>query len=487
MSGPRAVSLAAVAVAATLLGVVLATALRRGPQPGQGAPARPSPPPSAPAVEPDFAGLAAQVVPAVVSVFATEVAAPRPGRSEPGDGSGLPPPGEPGSGEPLVRVASGSGFFISSGGEVLTNDHVIRDANRVEVELESGDRLAAEVVGRDPLTDLALLEVEPAGRALPALPLGSSAGLRVGEWVMVVGNPLAMRHTVTVGVVSATGRVLSLFGDRAFEDYIQTDAAINVGNSGGPVVNLRGEVVGVATAVSAEGQNLGFAVPVDIAVRILPQLRQRGRVVRGYLGLMVRDVDQRRQEAFALPDRRGAFVEEVLRGHAAEEAGLAPGDVILSLDGRAVPGPRQLIDAIADRAPGTAVELEVLRGGRRLRLEAELEERGRRQAEDDSSRPGETEVGRLGLAVRPLDARARRRLEDPGRDGVVVSRVRPASPADGEGLVPGDIVESANGAPVRTPAALVAAVAAVGKGGYLRLYVVRPSTGEAFFAIIRLE
>jgi len=380
----RLFSLAAVVVAAVLFGMVIAGGLditpgidAQKPAEVQGAEVQLAPAGSATGL-PDFAALAEQVVPSVVSVFNTDVEEPGEGqRGMPSDPFHFffgPREGEE-EGEPTVRRSSGSGFFISSAGEVLTNYHVVQDADRIEIELADGSRYEVKVVGRDPETDLALLQVEQAGTEFPALRLGRSETARVGEWVMAVGNPLNMEHTVTVGVVSAKERVLGLTEDRSFESFIQTDAAINFGNSGGPLVNLRGEVIGINTAINVRGQNLGFAVPVDVATRILPQLRSSGKVVRGYLGAMVRNVDQKMQEAFGLDTREGAFVDNVLPGHAADRAGLEPGDVVISIDGRRVKDTRDLIDDVSSKAPGTKVHLEVIREGRTQKLTVELEQR----------------------------------------------------------------------------------------------------------------
>jgi serine protease Do len=441
---------------------------------------------------PDFAALAERVVPSVVSVFNTDV-------QEPGEGRRDMPRdpfhfffGEPdGDAQPRVRTSSGSGFFIAASGEVLTNNHVVEDADRIEIELDDGTRYQVEVVGRDPETDLALLKVQDREREFPALALGRSDGVRVGEWVMAVGNPLNMDHTVTVGVVSAMGRVLGLSEDRSFENFIQTDAAINLGNSGGPLVNLRGEVIGINTAINIRGQNLGFAVPVNTASRILEQLRESGTVVRGYLGVMVRDIDQRRQEAFSLPTRKGAFVEDVVPGHAGDTAGLKPGDVVLSVDGVELSTTRELIDEVSARRPGTSVRLEVLRDGKRITLKAELEERGR--AEESAEEGGQEEVAegdsaeRAGVSVAAITPRVRQAFGIPdGVGGVVITRVAPMSPAGEEGLRRGDVILEVNGATVAEPDEVLEAVRRVEVGGYLRLYVLRPMSEQSFFAILKL-
>jgi serine protease Do len=287
-------------------------------------------------------------------------------------------------------------------------------------------------------------------------------------------------------VVSAKGRVLGL-ADSSFENFIQTDAAINFGNSGGPLVNVGGQVVGINTAINAGGQNLGFAVPVNAAKRILPQLREKGSVVRGYLGAQIRNISPEIEEAFGLDNRRGAFVEEVVAGHAAAKAGLEHGDTVIAVNGEAVATTRDLIDTIAAEPPGTKVKLEVVRDGKRVTLEVELEERpGNGEAESTESPAGDASA-RAGVTVHELTVRLRQVYGiDDGVDGVVITRVEPVSPAGEEGLLPGDVIQEANGRRVATADALTDVIDAVPAGELLRLYVFRPRFDRSFFAILRL-
>jgi serine protease Do len=490
-------SLAAVVVAAVLFGMVIAGALNLT------VPANADRPPEpAPVVQevapsfgvPNFVALADQVIPSVVSVYSREVAEPGSRRGMPNDpfhfffGPRMGPDSE--EQEPQVRRSSGSGFFISASGEVLTNNHVIEDADKIEVQLSDGTRYEVEVVGRDPATDVALLRVADPDGQFPFLPLGDAERLRVGEWVMAAGNPLNMDHTVTVGVVSAKGRVLGL-SDSSFENFIQTDAAINFGNSGGPLVNLRGEVVGINTAINARGQNLGFAVPINTATRILDQLRERGRVVRGYLGIMVESVDQRTAEAFGLKTREGAFVQEVLKDHAADKAGVRAGDVVVDIEGSPVVDTRDLIDTVSAMPPGTEVTLGVVRGGEYEKITVTLEEREQAgemveltDEPDDEDQASE----RVGVSVAELDTRTREFYGvDEEIEGVVITRVRPMSPAGEERLTRGDVITEANGRAVSSVSDVIAEVGRVDEGGYLRLYVYRPRIDRSFFAILKLD
>jgi len=293
-------------------------------------------------------------------------------------------------------------------------------------------------------------------------------------------------------VVSAKGRVLGLSdSDSSFEDFIQTDAAINFGNSGGPLVNLRGEVIGINTAINARGQNLGFAVPINTASQILDQLRKNGRVVRGYLGIMVANIDQDTAEAFGLDSRDGAFVQEVLADHAADKAGSRHGDVVVEIDGMPVVDTRDLIDTVSSMPPGAKITLGVVRDGDYRKLTVELEERAgegepAELAGDETDESSTTE--RVGISISDLDPRTRQGLGiGDDIEGVVITRVRAVSPASEEGLRRGDIVTEANGRAVTTVDELIAEVKKVEDGGYLRLYVYRPQFERSFFAILKLD
>ncbi len=488
------VSLAAVVVAAVLFGMVLSGGLGVTPRVAAD---NPKPveqqPPLTGTTVPDFAALAERVVPSVVSVFSTEVSDPSEGggsRSPHPFGFFFGPQNEEQEQEPTLRRSSGSGFFISSDGELLTNYHVIADADKIEIELEDDTRYEVKVVGRDPETDIALLRVIDADREFPVLPLGDAESLRVGEWVMAVGNPLNMDHTVTVGVVSAKGRVLGL-SNSSFENFIQTDAAINFGNSGGPLVNLRGETIGINTAINARGQNLGFAVPVNTAKRILTSLREDGKVVRGYLGVMVRTIDQDIEESFGLDSRDGAFVEDVVKDHAADKGGLKPGDVIVKVNGMTVKTTRELIDTVSSLRPKTKVSLDVIRNGSSKSIDVVLEER---EASDDVPEVGEQEddedplLERVGIAVSELSSRNRQHYGvDPDLDGVVISRVRAVSPAGEKGLLRGDIITQINGVAISSEDDLRAEIAAIANDGLVRIYIFRPRANRSFFAILRLD
>ncbi|KAB2961825.1 MAG: Do family serine endopeptidase, partial [Thermoanaerobaculia bacterium] len=453
---------------------------------------------------PSFADLAERVVPAVVSIDAQTIQR----RDASGGRGGIPPQhpfefffGPQGPQAPRGREgdepqefrsdSGGSGFVISADGYVVTNNHVIDGATKVRVRVEER-YFDAEVKGTDPATDLALLKVD-AGRPLPFLPLGDSEALRVGDYVMAIGNPLLLDHTVTVGVVSAKNRSIGLTQDVSFENFIQTDAAINRGNSGGPLVNLRGEVVGIATAMNWGAENIGFAVPVSTLKSVLPQLRDKGRVSRGYLGVNIQNLDYERAQAFGLPGTDGALVTEVNRDSPASRAGLEHGDVVLGVDGRAVRTTRDLIDYVASQPPGRTVELEVLRNGDRLRKKVTLGEREARAGEAPADEEeGASGIDWLGLDYQSLTPALRQNSGLPEDiSGVVVRNVAPSSPLYEQRLTPGDVVTEVNGRPVEDAASFEKLVSAAPPGSYLRLYVRRfdargRGDGFGFFAIARV-
>lgn len=486
-------SLAAIVVAAVLFGMVIAGGLDLTPTVDADRHTQVQPMMET-ITAPDFATLADRVVPSVVSVTIKDV-------QDPSDRDSRMPrdpfhefwrgPQAP-SDEPSVRRSAGSGFFISGDGEIVTNYHVIEDADTIVIELVDGTQFDAEVIGRDEATDLALIKVSKPDRDFAYLALGDSESVRVGEWVMAVGNPLDMDHTVTVGVVSAKGRVLGLSREgTSFENYIQTDAAINLGNSGGPLVNVRSEVIAINTAINARGQNLGFAVPVNILRQILPQLRENGKVVRGYLGITINNLDQDDAEAFGLNSRDGALVAEVSPGRAADKGGVRHGDIVVAIDGEPIEDTRELIDTISAMPPGTEVELTVIRDGKQMKLEVELEARDAvgesTTREAEPTREDDT-AERLGISVSEISPQIRRMygLEDEV-EGVVITRVMPVSPAADENLFRGDVILEANGAAIESIDQLRDIVSDVPDGGYLRLYVQRPqANGRSFFAILKL-
>ncbi len=451
---------------------------------------------------PSFADLAEKVLPAVVSIEAQTIEKAG-ARRGPGQGGSQDPfqfffgprGGQPqGDDNREYRSDSGgSGFVVSADGYVVTNNHVIEGATKLRVRLAER-YYDATVKGTDPATDLALLKIET-GRPLSFLPLGDSDRLRQGDYVMAIGNPLLLDHTVTVGVVSAKGRSIGLTRDSSFENFIQTDAAINRGNSGGPLVNLAGEVIGIATAMNGGAENIGFAVPVSTLKSVLPQLREKGKVSRGYIGVNITNIDFDRAQAFGLPEAGGALVTQVVDDSPAAKAGVEHGDVVLSVDGRAVKETRDLIDYVSAQGPGKKVELEILRDGKRLRRTVELSERqGDEVAESsDKAEEGTRGFSWLGLEYQDLTPALRQSLGLAGSiAGVLVREVTASSPLYDEGVSQGDLIIEVNGQPTPNVKEFEAVVSGVPSGSFLRLYLRRAnpqaqgSRQVNYFAIVRV-
>ncbi len=441
----------------------------------------------------NFADVAERINAAVVNIDATsKVASPR----EPqryfrrGDG---PIDGPLPRDFDSPRQGSGSGFVIDADGFVLTNYHVIEAADRITVTLADGRAFRAEVVGTDPAIDVALIRI-PGAHGLPEAPLGNSDALRVGEWVCAIGNPLGYVHSVTVGVVSFIGRKLF---DASLDDYIQTDAAINFGNSGGPLINSSGEVIGINSAISSRASNIGFAVPINQAVLILPQLKARGRVSRGYMGVLLTDVTAALQHSLNLGVGHGALVQDVTPGSPAERAGLRTYDVILEVEGRAIETNESLIREISARQPGTVARLEVSRDTRRLTVPVKLAERPAREDPDDPGALGDGQPPRapepppalpLGLSVRDLDPMFIGRLEVPDSvRGVLVSRVDPTGAAFSASIRRGFIILEINRHAVRSVADYVKIVSAARPGEILAIYYYDPTLAQRALVTVVVE
>jgi serine protease Do len=372
------------------------------------------------------------------------------------------------------REGSGSGFIIDASGYILTNHHVVTGADRVTVTLSDSRVLRAEVVGSDPVIDVALLRVH-AETPLPVAPLGDSDLLRVGEWVCAIGNPLGVYvHSVTVGVVSFLGRKLF---DQTLDNYIQTDAAISLGNSGGPLINARGEVVGITTAISAQASNIGFAIPISQVIDILPQLRERGSVTRGSIGVGLTNMSSPLREALRLAPEHGALVQDVTLGTPAARAGLRAYDVVVGVDDRDVGSDEDLIRYIASQAPGTAVTLRVWRDARfhdiALRLAPRaVASRGGQQPVTASDTYPSADWAPLGLRVRDLDPSVVSRLRlPPDIAGVLVSEVDPAGPSRLANLRINQVILEINRRPVTSVDQYQAHVATIPAGAPVALLV----------------
>jgi serine protease Do len=386
------------------------------------------------------------------------------------------------------RRGAGTGFIIDSAGFILTNHHVVEGADRIMVRLTDGRQLRAEHIGSDPDTDIALIRIE-ATPPIPSAPLGDSDSLRVGEWVLAIGNPLAYEHTVTVGVVSFIGRKLF---NRSLDRYIQTDAAINFGNSGGPLINARGEVIGINSAISSRAANIGFAVPINQARDILPQLRDKGRVSRGYIGVTLRDVDPDLQRSLDLASSHGALVQDITPGSPGSRAGLRTYDVIVAVDGQPIESNDALIQLIAAREPGSVATVQVLRDGRSMNVTLKLAERPQRDNRgfDQAPRPlPSTYRGSpVGISVRELDDASAGRLSLPeGLRGVIVSRVEPMSPAFDADIERGHIVLEINRQTVASVGDFQRVTAGARPGDILTMYVYKPELNQRTLETVKLD
>jgi serine protease Do len=383
--------------------------------------------------------------------------------------------------EEIPRQSGGTGFIISTDGEILTNNHVVDKADKIEVVLSNDKTYKAKVLGADPETDIALIKID-APDPLPTIPLGDSDKLRVGDWVMAIGNPYGYAHSVTVGVVSAKGRRLT---SSSFDDFIQTDAAINFGNSGGPLVNVRGEAVGINTAISVSGQNIGFAIPINLAKNILSQLKEGGRVIRGFLGIRISNITDELQQAFQLPSKEGVLVQSAEEGYPGAEAGLKPGDVILEVDGKKMNSSDQLVGTVSAKRPGEEVQIEILRDGVKKTVTAKLSERPSGEEEEGPSRQEETKPGKVGISVQNITTDVRRYYRLPSDlVGVIITDVKPTGPAAAAGLQEGDVITEINRQKVKNVAEYEKAVESA-KGDIVLVYVVRGD--NSFFVTIKIE
>jgi Do/DeqQ family serine protease len=361
---------------------------------------------------------------------------------------------------PRKEQSLGSGFLISADGYILTNEHVVKGGEQITVKLSDQRTFAARVIGIDPRTDVAVLKID-AREELPTVVLGDSDALQVGQWALAIGNPFGLDRTLTVGVISATGR--ANLGIEDYEDFIQTDASINPGNSGGPLLNIYGEVVGINTAIVAAGQGIGFAIPINLARLIAQQLMETGQVTRGWLGVSIQPLTRELAESFGLDTLAGALINQVLPGSPAEAAGVRRGDILVAFDGREVRGVRELQLMVASTPVGKTVQLEVLRGGKRQKLPVTI------VAQDQPATAGappattRDKESALGLTVVPAE----------DGEGVLVEEVDPGGQAAAAGVRPGDQILAINKDEVRDLASFHSAVRKAQTGKHIVLLLRR--------------
>jgi serine protease Do len=434
-----------------------------------------------------FANLAKQVSGAVVNI-STEKVVKNQMQEFFGEGGRRPGPGTPFGPEGPFRDfrdffdkffgqmpksfktrSLGSGFIIDPKGYVVTNNHVVEGADKIKVILVEGKEYKATVKGRDPKTDLALIQIVNPPADLPFLKMGDSDAIQVGDWVLAVGNPFGLSHTVTQGIISAKGRVI---GAGPYDNFLQTDASINPGNSGGPLLNLKGEVIGINTAILASGQGIGFATPSNIAKSIIPQLREKGKVVRGMIGVQVQNVTPELAKSFGMSEPKGALVAEVNPGSPAQKAGINRGDIIIEFNGHPIHEMNELPRLVAETAPGSKATVKVLRSGKEKTLKLTIVElTDERQAQAKEGGAGEKTP--LGLEVQNLDPNLARQYRLRDNKGVVVVRVEPGGPAAESGLRPGDMIMEVNGSVVSTVKEYRAVIAKLKKESVARFLIKR--------------
>lgn len=458
------------------------------------------PGPSLARTAPDsFADLAAQLLPSVVNVSTTQTL-------EGNAGIELPqlPPGspfedffkefmernQPKQQQKRRATSLGSGFFIDNKGHVVTNNHVIQDADEVTVILHDDTRLEAKVIGRDAKTDIAVLKVEPHSKLAP-VKFGNSDVLRVGDWVLAIGNPFGFGGTVTAGIISARGRDINA---GPYDDFLQSDASINRGNSGGPMFNLDGEVIGINTAIfspSGGSVGIGFAIPSNIAQGVIQQLIDHGQVRRGWLGVRIQAVTEEIADALGLKEAAGALVAGVIPGGPAEKAKLKDGDVITEFDGKPIGQMRRLPRLVADTEVGKTVPIKVWRDGRELTMKVEVGALDETEEKTAAATPGAQapaggeSIAALGLGVAAVDQRTRERFElDEDARGVVITSVDPNGPAAEQGVRVGDRIVEIAQEPVSTPAQVSAKIkTAQSAGRKVILLLVDGESGMRFVAI----
>ncbi len=391
---------------------------------------------------------------------------------------GRPMPNDPN--HDFKRRSLGSGFIIDSAGLIVTNNHVIEDADQIKVKLSDDTEYIATVVGRDPSTDLALIKIEPEQKLIP-LKMGSSKDLLVGQWVVAIGSPFGLEQTVTAGIVSAKGRVI---GSGPYDNFIQTDASINPGNSGGPLLNLNGEVIGINTAIIASGQGIGFAVPTEIAQDVIAQLQNKGEVTRGWLGVGIQDLSDELAEYYGVENGKGALVTQVYEGDPADQGGIKVNDVIVSANGESVKSSRDLTRTIAATPVGKKTTIGIVRDGKAKTVTVKLAKRNEERIVA-KRKLSEKTVSDLGFDVEALTPEIASQLGlDADEKGVVVSRVDPEGAGAKAGLSRGDLIKEINRNPVNESADFKEIIEATKPGETLQLLIKRSRGG---YQVIKLK
>lgn len=424
---------------------------------------------------PSFADLAERVNHAVVNISTTQVVKDNPMQPFSGPNSpfrdffgdeffrrffGDSPQGK------MKTHALGSGFVIDSEGLILTNNHVVEKADEIKIKTDAGKEYDAKVVARDPKTDIAMIKVSAGSDFPKPAQLGDSNAIRVGDWVMASGNPFGLGHTITAGIISAKGRVI---GAGPYDDFLQTDAAINPGNSGGPLFNMNGEVIGISTAIVAQGQGIGFAIPINLVKEILPQLKS-GKVTRGWLGVMIQDITPELAESFGIKQTKGVLVGDVVQDGPADKAGLKRGDIITSVNSKEVDNAHAVSRLVAALSPNTQATVQIVRDGKSKDIKVTIGT----MPEEGTETPSTPKESAWGMTVQNLTSELAQRFGwDENERGVVISEIQPGGPASEAKLRPGDLVKEVNRQKIQNIRDYNQAVQKVKKGESLLLLVKR--------------
>ena len=365
----------------------------------------------------------------------------------------------------------GSGFIIDKAGYVVTNNHVIEDADQIKVKLKDEREFNAAIVGRDPNTDIALLKIE-SDQNFTTVQLGDSDALQVGQWVVAIGSPFGLEQTVTAGIVSAKGRVI---GSGPYDDFIQTDASINPGNSGGPLLNMLGEVVGINTAIVASGQGIGFAIPINLARDIIVALKNEGEVTRGWLGVAIQDLSAELAEYYNIESKKGVFVADVFEGDPADQAGIKPKDIILAVNGKKITTSRQLTSIIAKIPVNDSAKIKILRDGEEKTIKVKIAKRPEERLAGRGRPPEQTEE--FGIRVSDLTPEIAQRFNIDESAGVIVTQVESGSKGDGADIRVGDIIKEINRRPVKNTSEYESLLRDIDPGEAVNLFIRRKNAG----------
>jgi serine protease Do len=373
----------------------------------------------------------------------------------------------------------GSGFIIDKDGFIVTNNHVVENADKIKVKLKDGKEYTAEIIGKDSSTDLALIKV-PSGNNLPVIAFGDSSTLKVGQWVVAIGSPFGLEQTVTAGILSAKGRVI---GSGPYDNFLQTDASINPGNSGGPLIDMQGKVIGINTAIIASGQGIGFAIPINMASGIIEQLKSKGEVTRGWLGVVISDINDDVAEYYGVKDKKGAMVMEVIKGDPADLAGIQANDIILEVNDHKVETSRDLTNLVAGIPVGEKVKILVLRNNKKMTFTVDVAKRpdeSKLASKSTEKGHGEDE---LGIQVTNLTPEIAQRMNLSPTEGVLVERVESGSKAEEAGVQAGDVIKEINHQAIKSAKDYSSQISRLKKNDAVQMFIWRMNAG---FVVVKL-